>query len=58
MWLVKFVSVDGNVFMWRASSLNALPDDFAEIKKITGTVKNHDEFRGIKQTFINRCKVA
>jgi hypothetical protein len=58
MWLVKFVSVEGNVFMWKASSLNALPDDFELVKKITGTVKNHDEFRGIKQTFINRCKVA
>lgn len=58
MWLVKFVSTDGNVFMWRASSLHALPDDFGLIKKITGTVKNHDEFRGVKQTFINRCKVA
>ena len=58
MWLVKFVSVEGNVFMWKASSLNALPDDFELIHKITGTVKNHDEFRGIKQTFVNRCKVA
>lgn len=58
MWLVKFVSTDGNVFMWRASSLNALPDDLGLIKRITGTVKNHDEFRGVKQTFINRCKVA
>lgn len=58
MWLVKFVSVDGNVFMWKASSLNALPDDFELIHKITGTVKNHDEFRGVKQTFINRCKAA
>lgn len=58
MWLVKFVSVDGNVFMWRASSLNALPDDLETVKKITGTVKNHDEFRGIKQTFVNRCKVT
>lgn len=58
MWLVKFVSVDGNVFMWRASSLNALPDDFELVKKVTGTVKSHDEFRGVKQTFVNRCKVA
>lgn len=58
MWLVKFVSVDGNVFMWRASSLNALPDDLEQVKKITGTVKGHDEFRGVKQTFVNRCKVA
>lgn len=58
VWLVKFVSKDGNVFMWRASSLNALPDDFGEIKAIKGTVKSHDEFRGIKQTFLSRCKVA
>lgn len=58
MWLVKFVSTDGNVFMWKASSLGALPDDFELIHKITGTVKNHDEFRGIKQTFVNRCKVT
>lgn len=58
MWLVKFVSEEGNVFMWKASTLNALPDDFSEIKKVTGTVKNHDEFRGVKQTFVNRCKVV
>ena len=58
MWLVKFVSVDGNVFMWKASTLRALPDDFELIKTVTGTVKGHDEFRGIKQTFINRCKVT
>lgn len=58
MWLVKFVSVEGNVFMWRASSINNLPDDFELIKKITGTVKDHTEYNGIKQTFINRCKVA
>lgn len=57
MWLVKFVSVDGNVFMWKASTLNALPDDFELIQTVTGTVKGHDEFRGVKQTFINRCKV-
>ena len=58
VWLVKFVSKDGNVFMWRASSLNALPDDFSEIKAIKGTVKSHDEYRGVKQTFVSRCKIA
>ena len=57
MWLVKFVTTDGNVLMWRASSLSALPDDFELIKKVTGTVKSHDDFRGVKQTFVNRCKV-
>ena len=58
MWLVKFVSVDGNVFMWKASSISGLPDDFGLIQSVTGTVKGHDEFRGIKQTFINRCKAV
>lgn len=58
MYLVKFVSVDGNVFMWRSSSIHNLPDDFELIKKITGTIKEHNEFRGVKQTFVNRCKVA
>lgn len=58
VYLVKFVSTDGNVFMWKASSLNNFPDDLELVKKITGTVKNHDEFRGVKQTFINRCKVV
>lgn len=58
VWLVKFVSTDGNVFMWRASSLNTLPDNFGEIKTIKGTVKSHDEFRGVKQTFVCRCKVV
>ena len=55
--LVKFVSTEGNIFMWKASSLNSFPDDLELVKKITGTVKNHDEFRGTKQTFLNRCKV-
>jgi len=58
MWLVKFVTVDGNVLMWRSSSIHNLPDDYGTIKKIVGTIKDHDEFRGIKQTFINRCKVV
>jgi hypothetical protein len=58
MWLVKFVTTDGDVLMWRASNINALPDDLELVKKVTGTVKDHDEYRGTKQTFVNRCKVA
>ena len=58
MWLVKFVTVDGNVLMWRSSSVHNLPDDLETIRKVTGTVKGHEEFRGTKQTFINRCKVT
>ena len=57
MWLIKFVTTDGNVLMWRSSSIHNLPDDYSTIKKIVGTIKDHDEFRGVKQTFVNRCKV-
>ena len=54
--LVRFISTDGNVFMWRCSgSLGARAENIAAIK---GTVKSHDEFRGVKQTFLTRCKVT
>ena len=58
MWLVKFVTTEGNVIMWRASNINALPDDLELVRRVIGTVKDHDEFRDIKQTFVNRCKVV
>lgn len=54
--LVRFISTDGNVFMWRCSgSLGARAENIVAIK---GTVKSHDEFRGVKQTFLTRCKVV
>jgi hypothetical protein len=50
----KIVDENGNVFTWKTSSFIA--ED--EVKTIKGTVKEHKEFRGIKQTEITRCKVA
>lgn len=54
-YLYKFVDVDGNVFTWKTSKTF---DGDDELKTITGTVKNHSEFRGTKQTELTRCKVA
>lgn len=54
--LIRFISKDGNVFMWRCSG--GLRVEVEEIKTVKGTVKSHDEFRGVKQTFLTRCKCA
>jgi len=50
----KIVDVNGNVYTWKTSSFIA--ED--EVKNIKGTVKEHKEFRGIKQTELTRCKVS
>lgn len=52
--LYKIVA-EGNVFVWYASSCI---DEDKEILSITGTVKEHSEFNGVKQTVLTRCKVA
>lgn len=54
-YLFKFVDNDGNVYMWSTSK------DINEelgIDCITGTVKKHEEYRGLKQTWVTRCKVT
>lgn len=51
----KFLDESGNVYMWDASCYVNLDGD---IVSITGTIKKHDEFRGCKQTWMTRCKVA
>lgn len=51
--IYKFVDVDGNVYTWKTS--NYIADDKAT--KVTGTIKAHTEYRGVKQTEITRCKI-
>lgn len=50
----KIVDTNGNVYTWKTS--NYISEDV--IAKVKGTVKSHNEYRGIKQTEITRCKVA
>lgn len=54
-FLYEFVTDDGNVLIWKTSKWL---DDEKDITTITGTVKAHNEFRGIKQTELTRCKIA
>ena len=48
----KIVGDDGNIYTWKTG--NSVPD----AGTITGTVKEHKEFRGVKQTELTRCRVA
>lgn len=52
-YLYKFTTVDGNVIVWFASK-------FLEpsLGKITGTVKEHSEYNGEKQTILTRCRIS
>jgi len=52
--IVKFKDMDGNLFTWFASDYTDLErGDHVSIK---GTIKKHEEYRGIKQTMLTRCK--
>ena len=53
-WLNKIVDVNGNILIWKSSSS-------AEIKPgniLKGTVKEHSEYDGAKQTVVTRCKIS
>lgn len=54
-YLYKIVDQEGNVFTWKTSNFI---DEENLPKMIKGTVKEHSEFRGVKQTVLTRCKVT
>ena len=53
--LYKMVDCAGNVYTWKTQSII---EEIASGAKVTGTVKAHNEFHGIKQTDLARCKIA
>ena len=52
-YVYKFTDNLGNVIIWKTS--NWLNED--KITHIRGTVKEHSEYNGVKQTVLTRCKV-
>ena len=55
-YVYNFVDADGNVFVWKTSKGTAI-----ENKKqvaLKGTIKEHSEYKGVKQTTLTRCKVT
>ena len=53
----KFIDEDGHVFIWKTSTsgINSAPGSKLLIK---GTIKDHSEYRGIKQTILTRVKIV
>lgn len=54
IYLYSFKDEDGNEMIWKASK----GVDAASVSILTGTVKEHKEYRGKAQTVLTRCKVA
>ena len=53
--IYKIIGEDGNIYTWKTGTY--INEDADEIS-ITGTVKAHTEYRGVKQTELTRCRVA
>ena len=55
-WIHTFEDAEGNCLVWKTSaSLDVVAGDKIRIR---GTVKDHDEYNGVKQTVLTRCKIA
>lgn len=54
--IVRFRDEAGNVLTWFASGVHGYEKD-APVH-VRGTVKKHEEFRGVKATVLSRCKVT
>ena len=51
-FIYKLVDTNKNILTWKTSKV------ISDVKTITGTVKAHNDYKGIKQTELTRCKVA
>ena len=57
-WIILMKDNDGNILKWTTSK--RLSEEYKEgyETKVTGTIKDHDLYRGEKQTSITRCKFS
>ena len=52
-YIYKFIDVNDNIYTWKTTKV------FKDgVTSLTGTVKTHNDYKGIKQTELTRCKVA
>lgn len=52
--LYEFVDNDNHIFTWATSNWVELDKKFS----VKGTIKEHNEFRGCKQTCLTRCRIT
>jgi len=55
-WIYKFATSEGNAATWFSSRNAQLT--VGTVYWVTGTVKQHSEYRGTKETHLTRCKVT
>jgi hypothetical protein len=53
--LYTILGEDGNLYKWFSTN-GALGEDKGVQVHIKGTIKSHDEYRGVKSTVLTRCK--
>jgi len=57
IWIHKFEDNNGNIFVWKTSK--ALTDiKCSDNLKLKGSIKEHNEYKGEKQTILTRCKIS
>lgn len=55
-YLYTFKDEQGNVYTWKTGSY--LNKDKGSKLTLKGTIKDHSEYKGVKQTVLTRCKIA
>lgn len=55
-WIHIFEDESGNILVWKTSSGTDL--ECGAKVRIKGTIKDHDEYNGVKQTILTRCKIT
>lgn len=54
--LYTFKDIDNNIFTWFSSSCKTNINT-NDMLSLTGTIKDHTTYKGIKQTVLTRCKI-
>jgi hypothetical protein len=55
-YIYSFIDASGNCLIWNTTSFNELTA--GDKLKLKGTIKRHSEYKGIKQTELQRCKMT
>lgn len=53
--IYKFKDAEDNIYTWKTSKY--IEEEEGEVVKVKGTIKEHSEYRGEKQTVLTRCKI-
>lgn len=55
-YIYKFADKNGNTIVWKTSTFHNLNDE--EKYTVKGTIKEHSEYKGDRQTILTRCKIG